>query len=179
MSFLTIKKLCGNAISEIQYGYTPFPAYSSLFLAENVQYNFLPMTGIKPQTSGIGSDRSTNWATTTAANLFFKWAKPASFLFIFVLFSTQWQYSTKFDYKKRRWCAWDSNPGRQNGRRRRIHWPHIFFDHFFHRMSGWNFHGNAEQRRLSSWKLPMPIFHSLSLMSNPFSPYLSIPFIVC
>ena len=24
------------------------------------------MTGFKPQTSGIGSDRSTNWATTTA-----------------------------------------------------------------------------------------------------------------
>ena len=23
---------------------------------------------------------------------------------------------------KRRWCAWDSNPGWQNGRRRRIHW---------------------------------------------------------
>ena len=24
--------------------------------------------------------------------------------------------------KKHRWHAWDSNPGRQNGRRRRIHW---------------------------------------------------------
>ena len=24
------------------------------------------MTGFEPQTSGIGSDRSTNWATTTA-----------------------------------------------------------------------------------------------------------------
>ena len=24
------------------------------------------MTGFKPQTSGIGSNRSTNWATTTA-----------------------------------------------------------------------------------------------------------------
>ena len=27
---------------------------------------FLPMTGFEPRTSGIGSDRSTNWATTTA-----------------------------------------------------------------------------------------------------------------
>ena len=24
--------------------------------------------------------------------------------------------------KKRSWCAWDSNPGRQDSRRRRIHW---------------------------------------------------------
>ena len=33
----------------------------------NVQYKykFLPMTGFEPRTSGIGSDRSTNWATTT------------------------------------------------------------------------------------------------------------------
>ena len=27
---------------------------------------FLPMTGFEPRTSGIGSDRSTNWATTTS-----------------------------------------------------------------------------------------------------------------
>ena len=42
-----------------------------------------------------------------------KCAKPGLFLFIFVLFSAQWQIQYKFDYKKRRWCAWDSNPGRQ------------------------------------------------------------------
>ena len=45
------------------------------------------------------------------------------FLFIFVLFPTQWQYSTNFDYKKRRWCAWDSNPGQQDGRRRAMAAP--------------------------------------------------------
>ena len=28
------------------------------------------MTGFKPLTSDIGSDRSTNWATTTAQNIF-------------------------------------------------------------------------------------------------------------
>ena len=37
------------------------------------------MTGIEPRTSGIGSDRSTNWATTTAyfyiTNLFIKYFK--------------------------------------------------------------------------------------------------------
>ena len=29
------------------------------------------MTGFEPRTSGIGSDRSTNWATTTALGFFF------------------------------------------------------------------------------------------------------------
>ena len=32
----------------------------------NVQNKSLPMTGFKPRTSGIRSNRSTNWATTTA-----------------------------------------------------------------------------------------------------------------
>ena len=32
----------------------------SIQLTENVQYNILLMTGFEPQTSGIGSDRSTN-----------------------------------------------------------------------------------------------------------------------
>ena len=53
--------------------------------------------------------------------IFLNWPNPASFLFIFVLFSTQWRCSTKFDHKKCRSCAWDSNPGWQDGRRRRIH----------------------------------------------------------
>ena len=53
----------------------PFPASFPLF--SSFQYTvdskqmfyinkFLPMTGFEPRTSGIGSDRSTNWATTTA-----------------------------------------------------------------------------------------------------------------
>ena len=48
------------------------------------------------------------------------------YLFIFVLFTFKfnWQiYSLKL--KKHRWCAWDSNPGRQDGRRRRIHWAMV------------------------------------------------------
>ena len=32
---------------------------------------FLPMTGVEPRTSGIESNRSTNWATTTAQNIFY------------------------------------------------------------------------------------------------------------
>ena len=38
----------------------------SIQLTENIQYKFLPMTGFKPWTSGVRSNRSTNWATTTA-----------------------------------------------------------------------------------------------------------------
>ena len=51
----------------------PHPASFSLFSSfqfteTNVQckYKFLPMTGFEPRTSGIGSDRSTNWAKTTS-----------------------------------------------------------------------------------------------------------------
>ena len=54
---------------------------------------------------------------------FFKWAEPdLYFVYFRSFFSTQWHYGTEFDYKKHRWFAWDSNPGRQDGRRRRIHW---------------------------------------------------------
>ena len=35
-------------------------------------YKFLPMTGFEPRISGIGSDHSTNWATTTS-QLFVKY----------------------------------------------------------------------------------------------------------
>ena len=49
----------------------PFPASFFIFvfsikLTVNVQYKLLPMTGFELQTPGIGSDRSTNLATTTA-----------------------------------------------------------------------------------------------------------------
>ena len=48
------------------------------------------------------------------------------FLFIFVLFTFQFKWQiynlNNINWKKRRWCAWDSNPGRQDGRRRQIHW---------------------------------------------------------
>ena len=60
----------------------PFLASFSLF--SSFQYTvdskqmfninkFLPMTGFEPRTSGIGSDRSTNWAKTTSQ--IFKLAK--------------------------------------------------------------------------------------------------------
>ena len=49
---------------------------------------------------------------------FFKYGSiPASFSFIFVLFSFQSQLQFQQYYlKKRRWCSWDSNPGLQDGR---------------------------------------------------------------
>ena len=46
----------------------PFSASFSLIssLTVNIQYKFLSMTDVEPRTSGIGSNSSTNWATTTA-----------------------------------------------------------------------------------------------------------------
>ena len=56
----------------------------------------------------------------------FKWTNHGLFLFIFVIFTFQfiWQIYNLNDvkWKKHRWCAWDSNPGRQDGRHRQIHW---------------------------------------------------------
>ena len=49
--------------------------FSIQLTENNVQYNLLPMTGFELRTSGIGSNCSTNWATTTA---------PITFFFIFV-----------------------------------------------------------------------------------------------
>ena len=52
--------------------------------------------------------------------LFFKIGQSRPlFLFIFV-FSTC--YNINSNWKKHRWCAWDSNPGWQDGRRERTHW---------------------------------------------------------
>ena len=45
----------------------PFPAsvilifVFSIHLSVNVQYKLIPMIGFKPRTSGVGSDRCTNW----------------------------------------------------------------------------------------------------------------------
>ena len=46
---------------------------------------------------------------------------PASFSFIFILFLFQQQYSFNFNMKKHKWCASDSNPGPQDGKRRQNH----------------------------------------------------------
>ena len=43
-----------------------------VFTTANINYNqckILPMTGFEPRISGIGSDRSANWATTTGTQL--------------------------------------------------------------------------------------------------------------
>ena len=40
-------------------------------------------------------------------------------LFVLFLFSSCYNFNT--NWKKHRWCAWDSNPGPQDGRRRQNH----------------------------------------------------------
>ena len=55
-----------------------------------------------------------------------KWPITASFCVFFVLFTFQFKWQiynlNLINWKKHRWCAWDSNPGRQDGRCRWIHW---------------------------------------------------------
>ena len=67
-----LEKLQTNFVLQFVYFFIlffkngPFPASFSLFssfsiqLTVNIQYNFLLMTELEPQTCGIGSDRSTN-----------------------------------------------------------------------------------------------------------------------
>ena len=50
---------------------------------------------------------------------FFKWANPSLFLLILVFSSCQ---NSNIIWLKHKWCAWESNPEWQYGRRRRIHW---------------------------------------------------------
>ena len=59
---------------------------------------------------------------------------PAFFLFIFV-FTTCYNLNSNFNWKKHRWCAWDSNLGRQDGRRKRIHWATTAPQYFYFFMS--------------------------------------------
>ena len=49
---------------------------------------------------------------------FKKWANPGPFYVLFSFFS---HYNLNTNLKKRRWCAWDSNLGPQDGRRRQNH----------------------------------------------------------
>ena len=50
------------------------------------------------------------------------------FRHLFWLFSFFSQQNSNTNWKKHRCCAWDSNPGPQDGRHRRIHWA-IAADH--------------------------------------------------
>ena len=66
----------------------------------------------------LGADETTELWRPPNATHFFKYGPiPASFLFIFILFTSQINYKLK----KRRWSAGDSNLGPQDVRRR---WNH-------------------------------------------------------
>ena len=77
------------------------------------------------QTAASSLNRPSPCSLTTTARLnlplffffFLKWANPG----LFCLFSFFSRYNFNTNWKKRRWCAWDSNPGPQDGRRRRNH----------------------------------------------------------
>ena len=56
----------------------------------------------------------------------FKWANPVLFLVYFrpflIAITITVSIINVLTWKKHRWCAWDSNLGPQNGRRRQNHW---------------------------------------------------------
>ena len=49
----------------------PGPFFFILVFSIHLIVNNLPMTGFKPRISGVGSDRSSNWAKTTADSCVF------------------------------------------------------------------------------------------------------------
>ena len=57
------------------------------------KWNFLPMTGFEPQTSGVGSNHSTNWVTTTDSPLSWFFFIP----FNVVCVGTLWANHSLFD----------------------------------------------------------------------------------
>ena len=61
---------------------------------------------------------------------FLKRANPGHFLFLFSLFSRH--NSNNTNWKKHRWSAWESNPGPQDGRRRRNHGAMAATQHLVH-----------------------------------------------
>ena len=91
----------------------------------------LPMTGFEPQISGVGGNRSTNWATTTAQTIIFSCAtNPRLFFFIkmrqsrplFRPFHIKIHLQIKKNKYMLRLEARNSNWGRAGSRCRRIHW---------------------------------------------------------
>ena len=97
----------------------------SIQLTVNVQFNFLTIVAVLWRRNSEAIDLPTEPQSQPLDNMFFYKNKngpfPASFLFIFV-FSTCYNLNWNLNWKKHRWCAWDSNLGRQDGRRERIHW---------------------------------------------------------
>ena len=63
-TFFLTKKLYKSALFPASF--CLFPSFQYSWLYTNVPHKSFPMTGFEPRTSGVGSDRSTNWATTTA-----------------------------------------------------------------------------------------------------------------
>ena len=83
----------------------------------------LPMTGFELRFSGVGSDRSTNCDTTTAHQFLLFWMGQTWPLFVyFWVFSHENIAQNWQRWWKHRCCAWDSNPERQDGKYRQIHW---------------------------------------------------------
>ena len=54
--------------------------------------------------------------------IFFKMGQSRPLFLFIIVFSTCYKLNSNLNWWKHRWCAWDPNPGWQDGRRKRIHW---------------------------------------------------------
>ena len=65
-------------------------------------------------------------------------SQPLFDYFVLITFNFNWQiYSLNYlKWKKRKWCAWDLNPGWQVGRRRQIHWAMVAPPYFWKDLVG-------------------------------------------
>ena len=112
---------------------------------------------LSKSTSDLSSSQS-NLEKAREIQIFFKkWANPGLFLFIFV-FPT---LHNSINSWKRRWCAWDSNPGQQDGSRRRIHWAMAAPQNSNLNVSIL-LHNNSRPMKLFNWFPPCNIFLLLS-----------------
>ena len=81
---------------------------------------FVLLTALFVPSKNVIRRRWKKWLNSSSRSILFFKNGPilASFSIYFRLFNT---LQFKLKLKKRRWCAWDSNLGWQDGRRKRIH----------------------------------------------------------
>ena len=108
----------------ISSGISTYYHLSTGFFCQNLNPGIVGNEG-ELSISTLGDLSYSSCSPKLAKKAFLNGLNPASYFVYFGSFLTSHgQIKHKFDYKwkKRRWHAWESNPGRQDGRRRWIHW---------------------------------------------------------
>ena len=77
---------------------------------------------VKNNLSSMRCQDSDEWSLDHPLRYFFKWAQSRPLLLFIFVFSSCYNLNSNLNWFKHRWYAWDSNLGRQDGRRKWIHW---------------------------------------------------------